>query len=330
MATEEQLYQGWKERRRQGVGASESPILVLGDHFGKTPRDLYMEKKGLDEDFIETKDMRRGTALEAHALEEFRRDTGADVRGTLTLEEKLGEDSEFEVRHPVHSFIYAHLDGKVGDGTDEIVEVKCPRIGGFMKTKEEGLSDGYQIQGQHQMAVTGAKICHFVIFSAELWEYRHVPLERDEEMIELIIDRATRFWRKNVEKNVPPQDRIPEGEVPKIKKKGGDSRDVSESTAWNEAFGIYRKANAAHEVAKKELDEAKALVLDLMEATSIFSVHIGRDKFSYSLAAGKKTFDKKALKLAYPEIELSDFEKQGKPYKRFNPSLKEEVTDDGK
>lgn len=289
-----------------------------------------MKKQGLEKDTVATADMRRGTALELHALEEFRRDTGVDVRGTQTLEEKYGEGSEFEVRHPAHSFIYAHIDGMIGDGSEEIVEVKCPRIGGFMKIKEEGLPEGYQIQGQHQMAVTGARVCHFVIFSSELWEYRHIPLERDEEMIELIIARATRFWRENVEEGVAPDDRIPESEIPKISKRGGESRDVSESAAWREAFAIYRKADADHSVAKSAIEEAKALVLDLMEATSNFAVHIGRDKFAYVPVDGRKTLDKKALKLAHPDLDLADFEKQGKPYKRFSAYLKEEATDDGK
>jgi len=328
MSDEEKLYKEWLERRRQGIGASESAILVLGEHFGKTPLDLYMEKMGLEPGAFETSDMRRGTALESHALEEFRRDTGADVRGTRTLEEKYGADSPFEVRHPAHPFIYAHLDGMIGDGSTEIVEVKCPRIGGYMKLKEEGLSEGYQIQGQHQMAVTGAKVVHFVVFTAELWEYRHIPLERDEEMIELIIARATRFWRENVLESVAPEDRIPASEVPKIKKTGGNSRDVSESGAWREAFALYRNAHFAHEKAKDEIKDARTLVLELMEATSNFAVHIGRDRFSYNQTAGRKTFDKKALKVAHPEINLSDFEKQGAPYKRFLATLHEEANED--
>ncbi len=330
MTEEERLHQGWLERRRKGVGASESPILVLGEHFQKTPVDLYMAKMGLSEDTIETKDMRRGTALETHALDEFRRDTGVDVRGTQTLEEKYGKDSEFAVRHPVHSFIYAHLDGIIGDGKTEIVEVKCPRVGGFMKIKEEGLPEGYQIQGQHQMAVTGAQVCHFVIFSAELWEYRHIPLERDEQMVELIVARAARFWLDHVLEEKAPEQKVRPEDIPNIRKKGGVSRDVAESGAWKEAFGIYRNADMAHKAAKKEIDEAKGLVLGLMEATSNFSVHIGRDKFSYAQVAGRKTFDKKALKLAHPDIDLSGFDKMGKPYKKFSASLKEEVKSDGK
>ena len=301
--TEEQLREQWLERRRGGLGGSDSPVIVLGDVYGKTPLDVYLDKMGRGQEVDpNSPDIQRGSMLEHYPVDMFTRDTGADVYRPRTLDERY---SGFWFDHPDVGCFYANLDGYVGKPSEQIVEVKCPRMAGFMRAKDEGLSDYYQIQGQHQMAVTGASVVHFLIFNAELWDYVHIPLDRDQEMIDLILAKGTAFWSDHVEKEIAPT----EGEVtdaPVVKKKGGKYIDLSESDIWQDAVAMYREADNAEKDAKAQKSEAREAMAGLMEQAGHEAIKVGRDKFTFG-SGTRTSFDKKALAAAHPEIDLSAF-----------------------
>jgi len=173
MNTEEQKL--WLEERRQGIGGSDAPVCYLGEYYGKTWADLYREKvMG-----VETPDnahMRRGRRQEPVAAQ--------------VMEEALGQPL-VPVKEILHhrgiDWMRASLDRRLVDGTP--VEIKCPSVGSFLRMRKAGLDPGHLVQGQHYLAVTGAKKIIFGVFCAELDELMVGPRETDPELIQKMVDR---------------------------------------------------------------------------------------------------------------------------------------------
>jgi hypothetical protein len=90
-----------------------------------------------------------------------------------------------------------------------------------------------------------------------------------------------------------------------------DESFIAKSVALIEAIQLVSDAEQLFEMAKKEIIEAVEDLPGIYECGGL-RVH-------YSEQEGRKTFDKKALAAKHPEINLSDFEKVGKPFKTFRP-----------
>ena len=124
--------------------------MILGISSFKTPFQLYQEKIGERPETVETFIMRRGKELEAPARELYEMETGFSVFPTC-------------LAHPVLPWLKASLDGITPD-QERIVEIKC-----LGKTAHEAAFDGivpaeYEWQCQHQLLVSGAKVCDYYSF----------------------------------------------------------------------------------------------------------------------------------------------------------------------
>lgn len=81
---------------------------------------------------------------------------------------------------------------------------------GYEKARELG-EDGdvdslpieWQIQGQHQLAVTKRKVVIFAVFVGMMEDIRVYPVERNNELIDQINDVEAEFWN-SVESKTPP------------------------------------------------------------------------------------------------------------------------------
>lgn len=124
--------------------------------------------------------------------EEFTARTGFKVKEVKAI-----------LQHKRFPFMLANLDGTLIDPErgEGIFEAKT--AGAYSAAEwENGIPDGYALQIQHYLAVTGLQFA-FVAVLINGNNFRWRLIERDEAVIDLIIQMESRFWRL-VEQNIPP------------------------------------------------------------------------------------------------------------------------------
>ncbi len=178
----------WLAERLKGVGASEAAAAV-GVCPYRTPVDLWQEKLGLTAPKPMNEAMAWGLKLEPLLIREYTELTGREVT----------RQQEF-LRHPVHPFITATIDGWAGD---RLVEIKT--CGSWAREwGEEGdqIPEPYLIQVSQQMAVTGAALADVAVLIGGQ-RFRVFTVERNDALLNRVEDRVCEFWR-HVEGREPP------------------------------------------------------------------------------------------------------------------------------
>lgn len=183
----------WRERRRKFIGGSDAPA-IMGVCPFKSPLQVWAAKQGLDYvDDLQTEAMGWGNRLEPVICE--------------ALSERLGEpvrrwDQDLIVIHPTRQWQACTPDAFVGEGQDRLVEIKTTssyRAGDW----EEGPPLNYQVQVQHNLAVTGAKEA----FVACLIGGQRLVVHRVEPVPVFIAEMCVReeaFWR-NCQAGIEPE-----------------------------------------------------------------------------------------------------------------------------
>lgn len=133
-----------------------------------------------------------GTQLEALVRAEFIKRTGIEVehKGVLLQSEE-------------HPFMLANLDGSCehpdyGTCIFEAKTASAYKVGEW----DDAIPDEYQLQIQHYMAVTGYKATYVAVLIGGN-TFRWKLIERDEELIAMLIELEADFWR-HVEDGTPP------------------------------------------------------------------------------------------------------------------------------
>jgi len=177
MSALQQNTEEWLEFRKSKIGSSDAPI-IMGKSPWKTPYDLWEEKLGMRESFWESKAMRRGKDLEPVALKSFQEKTGCVMWPDVKT-------------HPEHHFIIASLDGITMNGK-AAVEIKCPGEKTHQMALDGEIPEHYQIQMQHQLAVTDLAKMYYFSFDGE--DGVILELQRDEEFIKEMIGKEAAFY----------------------------------------------------------------------------------------------------------------------------------------
>jgi putative phage-type endonuclease len=286
--------------RRKYLGASEIACVMGLDKY-KTPLDLFNEKLGLCEPFAGNSHTQRGNALEAIAASFFTEQTGKQVR----------RRNEAFV-HPDHPFIVGHID-RVIVGEKHLLEIKAPSLGAFRKYQREGLPQSYLIQANAYMGLSKYPQLTFCIFCADAWDAAVFTLQFDKTIYDAAVEAAVGFWTNHVETGVPPQFAgVSDDKEYEIAKVGGsltvreDERFCEAAQLYLEALQIERDACELKELATNRLKEAIENEYGCYEGGGI--------RLYFKQQKGRTTFDKKALAAKHPEIDLSQFEKTGKPF----------------
>lgn len=188
MLTDEQ-----KARRHNGIGASDTPI-IMGYSSYKTPYQLYLEKTGqLEPDDEMTEPQYWGTALEPAIIKRFAEENMVEVTFPDT------------VYHPDYPFIFANLDGWI-ESERAVVEAKC--VNAFQRKEwDMALNDGiplvYLIQIAKQCAITDASRGYCAALIGGM-EYKQFIYERDTELEKVILQADIEFWECVQHRQEPP------------------------------------------------------------------------------------------------------------------------------
>ena len=193
-STENMSYEEWLEHRRLGIGGSDASV-VCGINKYKSPVELWMDKTGQIPPQEAGEAAYWGTQLEPFVRNEFTKRTGIEVSKPSVI-----------LQSEEHPFMLANLDGicEVPDVGTCIFEAKTAsayKLGEW----EDTIPDEYMLQVQHYMAVTGyagTYIAALIGGNTFRWKF----IERDEELISMLIELETAFWQHVTDGTPPPLD----------------------------------------------------------------------------------------------------------------------------
>jgi putative phage-type endonuclease len=239
--------EAWLKERQTGVGSSDAPSLV-GVGFG-TAADVFREKlTPPDPREPATGVLARGIALEPLVGKMY-----AERFPNCRIAKRTVID-----RHPERDWQIASVDfmGVLVDERDNDLIVEAKTTVGFGDDwGPDGLSrvpDGYFVQVQHQLGVTGERLAHVAALDIMGWSLRVYPIPADPEFFGLLTEVQSRFWKDHVLARVEPG---PEWE----EKYGGAVREAIPVPAGR----VTLPAMAADMLAKRE--ELKS-IRDMAEA----------------------------------------------------------------
>jgi predicted phage-related endonuclease len=235
--------------RRAFIGGSDARI-IMGDDHDKLVR-LWREKRGeiAPEDFSRNLIVQLGIATEDLNRNWYQGCTGQAIA-----------DIQKRVRHPVHAWMAATLDGIVAQ-TGAVFEAKFMLPWAFT---EEGAATKHMAQLQHNMWVIAARSAVLSIITGG-GKWVEITVYADPLYQHLLLTAEKKFWRC-VQTGEPPA--LFGAEPPRPRLAAVKVVDMTGSNLWAEHAATYlrtRVAHGDHEVAKAEL---KALVPeDAREAT---------------------------------------------------------------
>jgi len=185
----EQRSPEWIEWRSNGIGASDSAVLM-----GALPQqwndvlEFWKVKTGLKEsEFVENDAVKFGKLHEPEARDKYIEITGIEVF------DKCYERIDMP-------FMRASMDG-ITEDEKHIVEIKVPGMPNFQKAKKGIVVDYYYSQMQMQAFVSGAETIHYWVYRPEKGGVL-INVPRNEEYIDEMVRRAFIFW-KGVETKTP-------------------------------------------------------------------------------------------------------------------------------
>lgn len=182
----------WLKWRDKGIGGSDVSIICGLNKF-KSVLELWMEKLGYVEHKEAGESAYWGTVLEPIVREEFTNRTGLKVDTINSI-----------LKHPKYDFMLANIDGIVNDPIYGKCLFEAKTTSAYMQEqwKDDLIPKGYMLQIQHYMAVTGYERTFIaVLIGGNTFKYK--VIERDDELIEMIIKLEKQFW-ENVKNNTPP------------------------------------------------------------------------------------------------------------------------------
>ena len=193
-STEGMAYEDWLEYRKQGIGGSDASV-VCGISRYKSPVGLWLEKTGQLPVQEAGEAAYWGTQLEALVRAEFTKRTGIEV----SLVNQILQSKE-------HPFMLANLDGVCevpgfGPCIFEAKTASAYKAGEW----EDTIPDEYVLQVQHYMAVTEYKGCYIaVLIGGNTFRWKFV--QRDEELISMLVELESAFWNHIQDGTPPPLD----------------------------------------------------------------------------------------------------------------------------
>lgn len=283
------------ESRQSMIGSSDAPVVAGLDEYGKDVVDLYYEKaRPIPDSELERKSIHlfRGVILE---------DVGADLYQGLTGRKvrKMGTS-----RHKEHDWAGTHTDRQIlaAAGTDVettgALEVKAPGVWMFATILDTGLSRAQIAQCQWHLACTGYTWGEWAIVNLEHAEgpLLVVPFERNELVIEQLLERGHKFWTEHVEPRKVPDIRdwmdMPDLEIPQHDPERHFITDPIEVDSYRDLIKAWWDRKHYND----EYDRISEEVQDRMDADKRTKIEVtGLGKINYAHREGQvKTALKKA------------------------------------
>lgn len=303
VSTENMSYADWLEYRKLGIGGSDASV-VCGISRYKSTVELWLDKTGQLPAQEAGEAAYWGTQLEALVRAEFTKRTGIEVIHTSQL-----------LQSEEHPFMLANLDGvcEVPDYGTCIFEAKTASA---YKASEwdDSIPDEYQLQIQHYMAVTGYAGTYIaVLIGGNTFRWKFV--ERDEELISMLIELETDFWNHVQDCTAPPLDGS-DASAKFLAERFPNSKSKSQITLPEEAADLllqYDEACEKLEVITERKRHAENLLKEMMGDNEVGTIG---DRTIIWKSVFQERLDSKTLKAEHPTLYKKYVSKTS--YRRFS------------
>ena len=193
-STENMSYEQWLEYRRKGIGGSDASV-VCGINRYKSPVELWLDKTNQIPAEEAGEAAYWGTLLEDVVRSEFSKRTGINVKQV-----------HYILQSEEYPFMLANLDGVCEHPEFGTCGFEAKTASAYKASEwDDGIPDEYQLQIQHYMAVTGYRGFYIaVLIGGNTFRWKFV--ERDEELISMLIELESDFWYHVQDLTPPPLD----------------------------------------------------------------------------------------------------------------------------
>jgi putative phage-type endonuclease len=278
----------WLDWRRKGIGGSDAAP-IMGFSKWKSPFQLYLEKVGEAESQVDNEFAYWGNQLEELVAKEFTTRTGKKVHRNNTI-----------LSHKDFPWMIANIDRMIV-GEKAILECKTTNAYNYKEWEDDEIPEAYIIQVQHYMAVTGfqkAYIACLIGGNKFVWK----QVDRDEELISMIIEAEKTFWVEHVEKRIPP----PIDGSSAAEKFLKEKFEKSEPGAVIDLKAEYKDKIERLQSIKAHIDELEMLKTEIenqikLEIGEAEFGMVGRYVVNWKATTSNRV-DSKVLKKDYPDI----------------------------
>ncbi|MDF2685100.1 MAG: putative phage-type endonuclease domain protein [Clostridia bacterium] len=179
----------WLEKRRQGIGGSDVPALVLYPAMYKyrSPAEVWKDKLFGSTEF-KSEAARLGRYLEPYIAKRFTEETGIKVRKCNKM-----------LKSKIYPFMLGNIDYMV-IGENAGLECKTTSIFNDKKFDDTDYPCEYFIQCQHYMAVTGFDTWYLAVLIGNK-KFRHYTVYKNEAVQNMILKKEVKFWQSVLDKN---------------------------------------------------------------------------------------------------------------------------------
>lgn len=292
--------ENWLLSRRAGIGGSDIAA-ILGLSPWRSQLDVFLDKTATEKPVDQqTEPMYWGTVLEDVVAREYAMRTGRRVQRVNAM-----------LRHPKHDWMLGNIDrAVVADGSrarldafgrlagaDGIVE--CKTVSAY-KADDWAGPDGsdclpvyYTAQAMWYLAISGADWCDVpALIGGQKYVIRRV--ERDDETIKGMIEKAEDFWRGHVLAGIAPEPRTGSEAARLFAKDTGELLDITSDIELQRLIDDLLTAQDSRKAAEMAEDSIKDRLQLAIGAHAGLAVD-GRPVITWKAAKDSQVTDWKAL-----------------------------------
>lgn len=272
------------------IGGS-SAAAICGVSPWETPLEVYFKLTG-QITIPDNPAMYFGRKLEPIVRDRYQEITGRRV----TFND---DPAQFGIwfQHPVYDFIGGSLDGisRKQDGTDNrVLEVKTARS---RDVWDEGVPEHYMCQVQHYLACTGFEQADVaVLFGAA--DFDIFEVQRDQELIDLIILAEVTFWNNHLLPGIPPEPTTPADRNIRWPRSQAKAVEGDEYAHLIADLKAVRMGIAAME---KQKEEIEAQIKDVLQDNDTLTIG-GKAAVTWKQSKASMVFNKDLFSIEHPEL----------------------------
>ncbi len=298
----------WLEWRKKGIGGSDVSI-ICGINKYKSTLELWMEKTGKKEQEEAGESAYWGNIMEPIIREEFSKRSGLKVDTINSI-----------LRHNDYDFMLANVDGVVTDVDNTKCIFEAKTASAYKKEQwENSIPEEYMLQIQHYMSVTGYKKTYIsALIGGNSFVYKCI--ERDDELIDMIITLEKQFWYCVINDTPPSIDgsEACTNLMSKLYPTADPNKTITLSTDADILINQYNEAKYQEEIYSSLKDEAINKLKNMLGDNEIGLTQNNIISWKNILT---ERLDSKRLRLELPEIYSSYLSSSSS--RRFNIKLKE-------
>lgn len=275
--------------RRQGIGGSDIAAIIGVSKF-KTALEVYLSKT-TEQPELQGEHLYWGHALENPIIDRFVRDTGANVIRQPEMRQ-----------HPDYEWAIANADALItnGDTIEAILEIKTSSA---FKSREWGADDTdevpieYIAQVQWYMWIYNLQEAYIAALIGGN-QYRQYHIQRDDELIAMLAEKAQAFWQNHVIPRIPPEPQDGADAQKLYPHDNGDTAEADSDTLT--AYAELRELKAQEKELKAQIAAREDLLKIKIGSYSAMQTN-GNTLFTWK-AQSSSRFDSSAFKNAHPDL----------------------------